>query len=137
MKILQFAFGDNTGTSSYIPHNYTSNFFTYTGTHDNNTTRGWFRRDLSAGDRIHVNRYFGRRISERSVHAELSRLAYSSVAKTVIIPMQDILGLDETARINTPASTKDNWLWRLKKEQLRIPDIEARLAEWVVYYNRE
>jgi 4-alpha-glucanotransferase len=137
MKVLQFAFGDKVGDSDYIPHNYTPDFIAYTGTHDNNTTVGWYRKDLTAKDRKVLTQFLGRSITQGNVHIELARLAYTSIAKTVIVPMQDILGLDETTRINTPASVKNNWLWRLKPDQLKIPRTEARLQLWSTIYNRK
>lgn len=136
MKVLQFAFGDNTGKNDYIPHNYTENFVAYTGTHDNNTTVGWFKKEVSDKDKMHVSTYLGRTIDGNNIHLELGRIAYSSVAKAAILPMQDILGLDETARINTPASTSNNWEWRLKNSQFPNRNVEKRLSQWVSYYNR-
>jgi 4-alpha-glucanotransferase len=135
MKVLQFAFGDNLGKSDYIPHHYSNNFVVYTGTHDNNTTVGWFRKDINAGVRSALSNYFGRRINEGNVHIELSRCAYQSVAKMAIIPMQDVLGLDESARMNRPASVEKNWIWRLRDE-VSFPKIEARLKLWAELYDR-
>jgi 4-alpha-glucanotransferase len=136
MKVLQFGFGDNLGKSDYLPHNYTPNFIAYTGTHDNNTTRGWYRKDLNSKERTNIALYLGRRINEGNIHIELARSAYASVAKTVIVPMQDVLGLDESARINTPASVHNNWVWRMRPEELKIPKTEARLQQWAMMYNR-
>lgn len=136
MKVLQFAFGENVGKSDYIPHNYTPNFIAYTGTHDNNTTRGWYRKDIGPKERKSLLQYTGRRIDQSNAHIELARLGYASIAQTVIVPMQDVLGLDETSRMNIPASTKNNWVWRLKTDQLNIPKIEARLQLWASLYNR-
>jgi len=134
MKVLQFAF-DDPGKSSYSPHNHTENFIVYTGTHDNNTTRGWFRNDLNKKQKENVSLYAGKRITEDNVHLELTRLAYSSVARIAIIPMQDVLGLDETARMNTPASVDNNWIWRMRRGQV-TKDIEKRLGQWMEIYNR-
>lgn len=135
MKILQFAFSDNVGQSSYIPHNYTGNFIVYSGTHDNNTTRGWYRKDIGKTEKKNINDYLGKKVNENTIHIELSRLAYASVANIAIIPMQDVLGLDETARINTPASVKNNWIWRLRNNQIS-KDIANELAGWVTLFNR-
>ena len=123
MKVLQFAFGDNFGESPYIPHNYTENFVVYTGTHDNNTTRGWYRKDIKAAEREQLDEYTGKKLSARNVADELIRIAYGSVAKTAIIPMQDVLNLDEKARMNVPSSASDNWVWRMRE----MPDEEALL----------
>jgi 4-alpha-glucanotransferase len=136
MKVLQFAFGDNLGVNDYIPHQYSPNFVVYTGTHDNNTTVGWYRKDLNSKFRNHVSQYLGRKINEGNVHIELARAAYQSVAKTVIVPFQDILGLDESARMNRPASVENNWVWRMKNDGLQIPKTEQRLRQWSELYNR-
>jgi len=135
MKVLQFAFGDSMSSSAYIPHHYTSNFFVYTGTHDNNTTRGWFEKNIPKQTRLQIADYIGKPVNEKNISVELARLAYSSVAKTVIVPMQDILGLDASARMNTPASIKNNWLWRMSPEKLN-KGVEDRLAEWTNLYDR-
>ena len=134
MKVLQFAFGDHLADSPYIPHNYTSNFVVYTGTHDNNTTRGWYRQEGSQY-RDQLSRYTGITLNEYNVHTVMCRMAYSSVADIAILPMQDLLGLDENARMNTPASTTNNWLWRLMPYQAK-PDIENMLKDWVWRYRR-
>lgn len=135
MKVLQFAFGNSMPQSDYIPHNYTANFIVYTGTHDNNTTRGWFRQNISQKERRQISHYFGKPVTEKNIHTALARAAYASVAKTVILPMQDILGLDEKARMNTPASIKNNWLWRLRPNAwARSKEVE--LLKWVTLYNR-
>ena len=136
MKVLHFAFGDNMTTSDYIPHNYTTNFVVYTGTHDNNTTVGWWLKDTKQDVRANLKQYVDEPgISQNTIHLVLSRMAYASVAKTVILPLQDVLGLDETARMNTPASTKLNWLWRLKAGQL-LPSFKNQLLKWARLYNR-
>jgi 4-alpha-glucanotransferase len=135
MKVLQFAFGDNLPTSDYIPHNFESNFIAYTGTHDNNTSRGWYRKDASLLEKKNVAKYCGRDINEKNIHNELIRLAYSSVAKSVIVPMQDILGLDERARMNTPASITNNWQWRLSPNAL-TNKLEGKLKGLTEFYNR-
>ncbi|HKZ38814.1 MAG TPA: 4-alpha-glucanotransferase, partial [Chryseolinea sp.] len=135
MKVLQFAFGDSMPQSDYIPHNYRDDFFVYTGTHDNNTTRGWFRQNASKKEKEHVSKYVGRTVSEKNIHLELSRLAYSSVAKTVILPIQDVLGLNEKGRINTPATTENNWSWRLHENDLTLQAAD-QLSEWSTLFNR-
>jgi 4-alpha-glucanotransferase len=135
MKILQFAFGDSMPESDYIPHNYGRNFIAYTGTHDNNTTVGWFSRDLDPKEKKQISSYIGKVVDEKNVHIELSRLAYASVARTAILPLQDILGSNEKARMNTPASVMDNWKWRFKRSALTNL-IEKRLQDWVTLYNR-
>jgi len=87
MRVLLFAFGRGTATSPYAPHNYVKNCVVYTGTHDNNTIKGWFKRELSSEGRKTLSMYVGREVTERTVHWELIRLAMMSVADMVIIPM--------------------------------------------------
>ena len=134
MKILQFAFGDEMPKNPYIPHNYSENFVAYTGTHDNNTIRGWYRQE---GCKHHhqIERYIGKRLSEDDIHLEMSRFAYASVAKIAILPIQDLLGLDELGRMNTPASGENNWGWRLFPGQITA-EAENHLIEWTTLYNR-
>ena len=136
MKILQFAFGSDMPRSDYIPHNYTQNFLVYTGTHDNNTIRGWFNRDADEATRLRLEKYVGRPLSAAEIHLELGRMAYASLARIAILPLQDVLALDETARMNTPASGENNWGWRLMPGQLTAAD-EERLRQWTIMYNRE
>jgi 4-alpha-glucanotransferase len=135
MKVLQFAFGDKPGESAYTPHNHAPDFIVYTGTHDNNTTRGWFRKDMGQEEKRNLSSYTGKKINEENVHIELARLAYSSVCRIAIIPMQDILGLDEEARMNTPASVNNNWSWRMRANAISR-EIEDRLIEWTALYKR-
>jgi len=134
MKILQFAFGDNMPESPYIPHNYSENFIAYTGTHDNNTIRGWYRQEGSR-HKQQLEQYIGTSLSEETIHIAMGRLAYASVAKIAILPMQDVLGLDETARMNTPASGDNNWGWRMLSGQLTW-ESENLLKSWTTLYNR-
>ncbi|GAC1416774.1 MAG: hypothetical protein NVS1B13_11980 [Flavisolibacter sp.] len=132
MKVLQFAFGAEQNISPHIPHNFHQNFIVYTGTHDNNTTRGWYRLEKH---KVHhpLSTYLNKEVSEITVADELGRLAYSSVGQTVILPMQDILKLDEEARMNIPSTAKNNWTWQLKPGELE--GIE-HLRHWVNLYNR-
>lgn len=136
MKVLQFAFSDDVSKSIYAPHQYTHpNFFVYTGTHDNNTTRGWYRMDINREIRKRISEYTGCTVNEMNVHAVLMRMAYASTAKTVIVPMQDILGLDEHARMNTPGSITNNWRWRISLHY-DSPQLEEMLRAWTKLYGR-
>ncbi|HET8855271.1 MAG TPA: 4-alpha-glucanotransferase, partial [Salinimicrobium sp.] len=111
MKVLQFAFGDSIASNPYIPFNHSSNNVVYTGTHDNNTSRGWFK-ESSKEIRKQIFHYSGIRPSHKNIHLILHRMALGSVADTAIIPMQDILGLGEEAIMNKPGSSSDNnWSW--------------------------
>ena len=115
MKVLQFAF-DSRADSDYLPHNYVSNTVCYTGTHDNDTTVGWFKT-LKAADRKMAMEYINRNdfSSDKELAFAFIKLAMSSVSKLCIIPMQDYLGLGNEARINLPSTVGGNWIWRMKK----------------------
>lgn len=111
MKILQFAF-DSREESDYLPHNYPNNCVVYTGTHDNDTTMGWYHT-INRKDKAFARRYLDIR-SNKDVHLVFVRSCLASVADTAIIPIQDYLGLGSEARINTPSTLGTNWKWRLK-----------------------
>ena len=119
MVVLQFAFGDNTPHSLYTPHNHTVNSIVYTGTHDNNTTRGWYVNELDKKYRKVAELYAGNSIKVKSCHLDFIRLAYGSVARIAIIPIQDILGLDEKSRLNRPSTAEDNWSWKMTSRTLK------------------
>ncbi|MEA2060099.1 MAG: 4-alpha-glucanotransferase [Thermodesulfobacteriota bacterium] len=118
MRVLQFAFGEDFPHGSFLPHHHIRNCVVYTGTHDNNTLRGWFEEELTTQAKARLQRYVGTLISAENIHRQMMRLAMMSVADTVIIPLQDILGLDSDARLNTPGNTQDNWQWRLPGKKL-------------------
>jgi 4-alpha-glucanotransferase len=118
MKVLQFAFDGDPADNPHITHNHIENCIVYTGTHDNNTTKGWFDKEASIEQKKRLNEYLGFSVSSKQINWQFIRMAMSSVAKLAIIPAQDILGLPETARMNRPACEKGNWLWRLKSGQL-------------------
>ena len=113
MKILLFAFGEELPRSAHIPHNYVPNLVCYTGTHDNNTARGWFEEEASWEDKQRLFAYIGRGVTADEISRELVLLAMRSVARISIIPMQDILGLGAEARMNYPSTTEGNWEWRM------------------------
>jgi 4-alpha-glucanotransferase len=108
MKVLQFAFSDP--DNPHLPHNYSNNTVAYTGTHDNNTTKGWFRKDNP--NKEFIKQYLGKEVNEDNITYELISLLLSSPANLVIIPINDILNLDENYRINTPGTTSGNWIYR-------------------------
>jgi 4-alpha-glucanotransferase len=135
MRVLQFAFSEQVATSVDAPHNYTTNSVVYTGTHDNNTTLGWYQQEANRADHKRLEEYNGASLREKDVHFVLARMAYSSVADIAIIPMQDILGLGEHARMNTPGLPTGNWTWRLKENQL-TKRIEKLLRKWTTIYRR-
>ena len=114
MSILQFAFGGE-GDNLYLPHNVLPNTVLYPGTHDNDTSIGWYR---SADEitRDHVRRYMD--VSGENIGWDFIRAAYKSVAKLAIIPLQDLMSLDSDARFNSPGQAMGNWQWRYRPEQL-------------------
>ncbi|WP_295767063.1 malto-oligosyltrehalose synthase [uncultured Mucilaginibacter sp.] len=134
MKILQFAFGDNVAASLYIPHNYQENYLVYTGTHDNNTTVGWFNEDVTKDIKKQIEQYTGQSVKSKNIHDVLARQAYASTAKIAILPMQDVIGADASSRMNNPSSLKNNWMWRLT--ETIDENTEGKLLSWVRLYNR-
>ncbi|MGE0821455.1 MAG: 4-alpha-glucanotransferase [Candidatus Binatia bacterium] len=134
MKVLQFAFGEDS-RNPYLPHNYVdSRYFVYTGTHDNDTTCGWFR-SVSAECQRHVLRYLGY-IDDTDIHWQMIRLAWSSIARLSVIPLQDLLGLGSEGRMNTPGRSQGNWRWRYTPDAL-LPQLGERLAELTYLYRRD
>lgn len=114
MKVLQFAF-DPSEDSDYLTYKYQRNCVVYTGTHDNDTTAGWFEK-LSDGDKEVALRYMNSFYTPKEEqHWDLIALAMRSTADTCIIPVQDFLGLGSEARINMPSTLGDNWKWRMTK----------------------
>ncbi|VAW86100.1 4-alpha-glucanotransferase (amylomaltase) [hydrothermal vent metagenome] len=131
MKILQFAFDGGSG-NSYLPHNHEICSVVYTGTHDNDTSCGWFN-GLSAEQKTRVMEYLGCPAEE--MPWPLVRAALASVALWSVIPMQDILALDSSDRMNIPGTSEGNWTWRFDWHQLQ-PDRQAHFAHLVALYGR-
>ena len=131
MKILQFAWASD-AHDPFLPHNYDKNSVVYTGTHDNDTTRGWFEK-ASPREQDYVRRYL--RVDGHDIAWDFIRLAMMSVARMAIIPMQDAMNLGSEARMNTPARAEGNWAWRYRQEQL-TPGIQEGLAELARLYGR-
>ncbi|HEV7663954.1 MAG TPA: 4-alpha-glucanotransferase [Chloroflexota bacterium] len=133
MKVLQFAFGD-TPQNPYLPDNYADpNCVVYTGTHDNDTTRGWFENTASTAEREFVTRYLGTDGSH--IAEDMMRLALASAANTAIVPLQDVLNLGSEARMNTPGAPEGNWTWRVRPGGLD-PERARCLAEMTSVYGR-
>jgi 4-alpha-glucanotransferase len=126
MKVLLFAFGDDNPDHPYLPHTYEQNCVAYTGTHDNNTVRGWFDNEAKKANRKRVFKYAGREVRAEEIHMEFMRLLVESPADTVIFPLQDVLGLGQDTRMNRPATSGGNWLWRVRPE-LFSEEAAARL----------
>jgi 4-alpha-glucanotransferase len=124
MKVLQFAF-DGNPDNPHLPYNIPLDSVVYTGTHDNDTTTGWLDT-LAGADRRRVDSYVGARNASNC--DDLIRLAYASSAGLCVVPMQDILGLDSSARMNTPGRADGNWGWRCsaadftKEKLLRVKE---------------
>jgi 4-alpha-glucanotransferase len=133
MKVPQFAFGGGTD-NLYLPHNFRDpNCVVYTGTHDNDTTRGWYTQ-RGDEERHFLLSYLGRDGSDMAY--DLIRLALGSVANTAIVPLQDILDLGSQARMNQPGAAEGNWEWRALPEHLD-PTRVQRLADLTTLYARE
>jgi 4-alpha-glucanotransferase len=131
MRILQFAFADN-WENRFLPHNYDRDTVVYTGTHDNDTTWGWYRT-APENERDHARRYLARDGSDAAW--DLIRLAWSSVADYAIAPLQDVLNLGTEARMNFPGKPQGNWAWRFQADQLN-PWALDRLADLTELYGR-
>jgi 4-alpha-glucanotransferase len=131
MKVLQFAFGGD-AHNPYLPHNYGRDAVVYTGTHDNDTTAGWWA-SASELERDRVRRYLARDGSD--IAHDLIRLAYASTADMAIVPAQDVLGLGSEARMNLPGHPEANWGWRLRPGALDEGHA-AWLAELAETYGR-
>jgi 4-alpha-glucanotransferase len=124
MKILHFAFGGG-DDNYYLPANIEANSVVYTGTHDNDTTLGWYNA-LESNARAHLHAVLGKDAPD--MPADLVRLALHTKANLSIIPMQDILALDEKARMNTPGTLENNWVWRFAWQQL-TPQLKAQFEQ--------
>jgi malto-oligosyltrehalose synthase/4-alpha-glucanotransferase len=134
MRILQFGFDPFDGKLRDLPHNFDKNTVVYTGTHDNDTVTGWFER-LSKKSKAALTQYAGCKVNKNNVHDILIEMAHRSVGVWSIIPLQDILKLNESSRLNTPATTKHNWLWRLLAGEFTDKDI-IKLKKWTEVFNR-
>lgn len=132
MRILHFAFGSDPG-NPYLPFNYVRNSVVYTGTHDNDTSVGWFQK-LSDYERNNFLSYIGC-ISPEGVHWDLIRLALNSISNLSIVPLQDLFGLGTEARMNVPSVAEGNWAWRYRSEMLS-PDVRDRFAHLTRLFGR-
>lgn len=135
MKILQFAFGSG-NENEYLPFQYGANSVVYTGTHDNETTRGWYQRISREEEhtRKHFDEYTGNQ-DESTAAMSMIRLAMASTCDTCIIPMQDYLNLDNEGRINTPSTLGNNWDWRMQKDALS-QDLAKNIAKLTELFAR-
>ena len=132
MKVLQFAPSDP--QNPYLPHQYAPNYVVYTGTHDNDTTRGWWAT-ATPDERTFLTRYLGTAPTDDTIAWELIRLALGSVARTAVVPLQDLLNLGSEGRMNTPGKEQGNWGWRFDAIML-TPEIAARLRDLTELFAR-
>lgn len=138
MKVIEFAFDErDTGNASdYLPHNYPRNCVVYTGTHDNETLVSWLE-DITPAERRQVREYLNNfRDSGKELCQDLICLVMRSVANLCIIPMQDYLGLDNSARMNQPSTLGKNWKWRLKEGQF-TKELQKEMKTLAVRYGRQ
>ena len=128
MRVLTFAFS-NDETDSFLPHNYPVEAVAYTGTHDNDTTLGWWR-SAPTTEREFAQRYLS--LDPADPVSGFLEALWGSRAMFAIAPMQDLLGLDSSARMNMPGTTDSNWRWRLAEEQIAdetVPELLRSLNE--------
>jgi 4-alpha-glucanotransferase len=125
---LQFGFSDR-AAHNYLPHRYVPNTVVYTGTHDNDTTLGWWQHGITGSERNAVYLYLNP--GPNDVVWSLIRAASTSVADVCIFPVQDVLVLGSEARMNTPATPENNWTWRMPPDALKADQAYglAQLAE--------
>jgi len=143
MRVLQFAFGDDPKALDYRPHNYPRHCVAYTGTHDNNTTLGWYRSEAGVDSTRTPEQVARERRSAREylnadgheMHWDLIRAAWASVADVAITPLQDVLGLGQEARMNVPGTATGNWEWRFREDAL-TRELTTRLKTMTSECNR-
>lgn len=131
MKVLQFAWEEG-AEAAYLPHNHVPNCVVYTGTHDNDTSLGFWQH-ASAPVKDHIRRYLG--VDGHNFVWDFIRAAFASVAHTAIVPMQDVLCLDRGARMNTPGLAEGNWAWRVRRDAFHA-GTASRLRELAELYGR-
>ena len=134
MKVLQFAF-DSREKSNYLPCYYSQNCVVYTGTHDNDTVRGWYEKLDQADKKLAVDYMNNSATPLEEIHWDFIRLAQASVAELCVIPLQDYLGLGSEARINTPSTLGNNWTWRMEPGAF-TEEIAEKCREMTELYGR-
>ncbi len=132
MRVMQFGF-DNPGAHIYLPHKFEPNTVVYTGTHDNDTTPGWWKNGISGDGKRFAAAYLGEPAD--GMHWAMIRAAEDSVARLCIIPLQDVLGLGSDARMNIPSSSNGNWSWRYQPGAL-LPELAKKLATLMLASDR-
>ncbi|MGQ1889263.1 4-alpha-glucanotransferase [Thermophagus sp. OGC60D27] len=135
MEVLQFAFGDDMPHSVHIPHNHKPNNVVYTGTHDNNTLKGWYCTEINKSTKKRIIRYVGHRIKNKNIHLFFIRMAWASPSRLAIITIQDLLGKKSNSRMNRPATEKNNWKWRLKSMK-KLDNLRKKIKNLLEVYGR-
>ncbi|MDR3230748.1 MAG: 4-alpha-glucanotransferase [Synergistaceae bacterium] len=134
MLVLHFAFGDPS-YNPYAPHNHTPDNVVYTGTHDNNTSLGWFEEEATSKEISNLILYIGREITRDTICGDMIRMAMGSVAETAVVQMQDYLELGAKSRINIPSTPIGNWTWRMTSSQI-TDELATRMKEITKLYGR-
>lgn len=132
-RVLQFGFAGDVAQNPHYPSNHTPSTIVYTGTHDQNTIKGWFSIDATDAEINRVRQYIGRPTGP--AHWQLIRLAYASPAGTAIIPMQDLMGLGPEARMNVPGRLRGNWTWRMHPD-FSLPTLARELRVQAARFDR-
>jgi 4-alpha-glucanotransferase len=142
MRVLQFGFSTSAEDEKYLPHRFVPHCVVYTGTHDNDTSRGWLTsqhvQTTQSAERVQTERAYALRYTgstAKDFHWDMIRLALGSIAEIAIIPMQDVLGLDSSARMNVPGKAEGNWGWRYRAPQLSAK-VKDHLAALTAVYSR-
>lgn len=133
MRVLQFAFGSGSD-NPFLPHNHEPDSVVYSGTHDNNTSLGWWKEEATDEMKGELSRYRGHPVEEP--HWDLIHLAFSSVAETAVVPMQDLLGLDSNTKMNRPGEASGNWEWRAS-ENAFSGELADRVRQMLILFGRK
>lgn len=128
MQVLQFAWGGGSD-NTHLPHNSSTNCFVYPGTHDNQTTVGWWQHGATDDEKKLIRLYLGMGNDDEDVVGAFLRASYTSVARTTVVAMQDVLRLDDSARMNTPGKAEGNWTWRLTHDWDQLRTVAAELRD--------
>jgi 4-alpha-glucanotransferase len=138
MRVLLFGFGGDS-SNNYLPHNYVTNSLVYTGTHDNDTSLGWWLK-ASKHEKQFLSAYLdypsGKLVSSDEISWKLIRMALSSVSDLAIIPLQDVLGLDNSARMNRPGTVIGNWSWRYESSEVLTTELSQQLLQMTQLFGR-
>lgn len=134
MRVLQFAFGSDSQAESFLPHNYPRRTVAYTGTHDNDTTAGWYAESSTEKERHNARVYLSS--DGRAIHWDMIQALLKSTADTAVFPVQDLLGLPASARMNKPGTAEGNWAWRLLPGELK-PELAAKVRRAAISGGRD